>query len=152
MEGGFAGGADKTHLVHLAELLEEGVEEAVEIQQVHRLVYLLELIGDHDLEHLVEGADAAGEGDEGVTVGDDVFLALGHAADADELGDGLRKDYLLAEERGDDAHNMAALGERGATDDTHQAEIAATVDERVPLLGEVAAEGLGGFGDAAITW
>ena len=150
MERGLAAGAYETHLVHLSELLEEGVEEAVEVQQAHRLVYLLELIGDHDLKHFVEGADAAREGDEGVAAGDDVFLALGHAADTDELGDGLRADDLLAEERGDDAHDVATLGEGSAADHTHQAKIAAAVDERVALLGEAAAEGFGGFGYAAV--
>ena len=150
MQRGFAGGADEAHLVHLAELLEEEVVEAVEVQEIHRLVYLLELICHHDLEHFVEGADAAGEGDEGVAAGDDVFLALGHAADADELGDGLREDNLLAEERGDDAHDVASLLERGATDDTHQAKIAASVDERVSFLSEAVAESLGFISDAAV--
>ena len=46
-------------------------------------------------------ADAAGEGHEGVAVGDEVFLALGEGTDADELADGLRVDDVVAEEGGE---------------------------------------------------
>ena len=54
-------------------------------------------------------ADAAGEGHEGVAVGDEVFLALGEGTDADELADGLRVDDVVAEEGGDDAPQKTAM-------------------------------------------
>lgn len=147
VERGLAAGADEAHLVHLAELLKKGVIEAVEVQQIHRFVNLLELIGHHHFEHLVEGADAAGEGDEGIAVGDEVFLALGHGADADELGDALRVDDIVAEEVGDDADDAASFLQRRTADDAHEAEIASAIDEGVPLLRDAAAEDGGGSDD-----
>ena len=96
---------------------------------------------------IVEGADAAGEGHEGVAVGDEVFLALGEGADADELADGLRVDDVVAEEGGDDAHHAAALLQGRAARDAHQSQIATTVEQRVAAAGDGAAELPRGLGD-----
>ena len=100
----------------------------------------LQLVHHHDFGDFVDGADAAGEGDEGVAHLHDALFALGHAADADEFGNTLRVDDIVAEEVGDDADDTASILQRGTADDAHKAEITAAIDEGVPLLGDTSAK------------
>lgn len=150
--------AHEALLLGEAELLEEGVVVAVDIEEYHGLgavaavqnpftVDYLQLVHDHDFGDFVDGADAAGEGYESVAGFHDALLALGHAADADELGDALRVDDVVAEEVGDDADDAASLLQRRAADHAHEAEVASAIDESVPLLGDTAAKGGGGLDD-----
>ena len=62
-------GAHQAFGLEVLHLGEEGVVVAFEIEQQDRLVHLLQLVGNHRLGDLVEGAYSAREGDEGMAVG-----------------------------------------------------------------------------------
>lgn len=150
--------AHQALLLGEAELLKEGVVVAVDIEEYHGLglvgavqnpftVDYLQLVHDHDFGDFVDGADAAGEGNEGIAGFHDALFALGHAADTDELGDALRVDDVVAEKVGDDADDAASLLQRGAADHAHEAEVASAIDEGVSLPSDAATEGGGGLDD-----
>ena len=87
--------SEKPMFIHNVYLLQEGLPEAVGVVEDDWFVFVTavlqgpQLVVDHHLEDFVECADASGQGDEGVAVGDEVLLTLGHTADADDLADPL---------------------------------------------------------------
>lgn len=129
--------SEKPMFIHNVYLLQEGLPEAVGVVEDDGFVFVTavlqgpQLVVDHHLEDFVQRADAARQGDEGVAVGDEVLLTLGHTADADDLADLLRVDNLFAEEGGYDGDDGAACFEGAAADVSHQAEVAAAVEQRV---------------------
>ena len=147
--GSFAA-AEEAVLAHKVYLLQEGLPEAVGVVEDDGFVAVAgvaqgpQLVADHRFEHFVECADAAGEGNEGVAVGDEVLLALGHTADADDLADLLRVDDLFAEEGGYYGNDGAASFECAAADLTHQAKVAAAIEQRVAAKGYMPTQFTGG--------
>lgn len=125
--------AEESVLAHKVYLLQEGLPEAVGVVEDDGFVFVTavlqgpQLVADHHLEDFVECADAARKSDEGVAVGDEVLLALGHTADADDLADLLRVDNIFAEEGGYDGNDGAASFEGAAADFAHQTEVAAAI-------------------------
>lgn len=147
---GSATAAEESVLAHQVYLLQEGLPEAVGVVEDDGFVFVTtvlqgsQLVADHHLEDFVECADAARQGDEGVAVGDEVLLALGHTADADDLADLLRVDNLFAEEGGYDGNDGAASFEGAAADVSHQAEVAAAIEQRVAAKGYLPTQFTGG--------
>ena len=142
--------SEKPMFIHNVYLLQEGLPEAVGVVEDDGFVAVAgvaqgpQLVADHRFEHFVECADAAGEGNEGVAVGDEVLLALGHTADADDLADLLRVDDLFAEEGGYYGNDGAASFECAAADLTHQAKVAAAIEQRVAAKGYMPTQFTGG--------
>ena len=126
--------SEKPMFIHNVYLLQEGLPEAVGVVEDDWFVFVTavlqgaQLVADHHLEDFVQCADAARQGDESIAMGDEVFLAFGHTADADDLADLLRVDDLFAEEGGYDGNDGAASFECATADLTHQAEVAAAVE------------------------
>lgn len=144
--------AEESVLAHKVYLLQERLPEAVGVVEDDWFVFVTavlqgpQLVADHRFEHFVQRADAARQCNEGVAVGDEVLLALGHTADADDLADLLRVDDLFAEEGGYDGDDGAASFECAAADVSHQAEVAAAVEQRVAAKGYLPTQFTGGNG------
>ena len=95
-----------------------------------------ELVGDDHFRELVEGAEAARHGDEGVRFENQYLLALRHGLGRNHLCD-TRMTYLMAEQKsGHHADDLAAAFEHPVGDDVHQADAAATVDQGAAVVGE----------------
>ena len=69
-------------------------------------------------------------------MGDKILFPLGNGGDTHQFADGLGEDNLLGKKRGDDPHDVTAPFKGGTTDDTHEAEITATIEECVAVLGK----------------
>ncbi len=142
---GAVGGADEAFGDAVVKEGEETVVITVEVDEDAGLGVDAELCPGDDLDELVHGAVAAGEGDEGVGAVGEHGLALMHGADDVELGEAAVVDLALADDVGDDADDLAAGFEGGVGDDAHGADRGASVDEAVAGDGEEAAEIAGGI-------
>jgi len=125
---------------------EELVVEAVYVEQDDGLLVDLEGLPGEDFEHLFEGAEAAGEDEEGIGLLSHEGLAGVHGVGDVELGDALVGDFEIDEDLGDDTDDAASVGKAGFGDSAHEADGSSAVDEANVALGESAAEVLGGFG------
>ncbi len=123
--------------------LQQGVVVAARIEDADRLVVVAELAPGPDLEQLLEGADAAGQGDEGVGALAHHRLALVHGVDDVQLvAQGIGQ--LLVDQRlGDDSDDAAAGQAGGFRDRAHEAGASAAVDQLAAALADPAAGGLG---------
>ena len=90
---------------------EELVIEAVEVKQEDRLVVELEGLPGENLEHLFEGAEAAGKDEEGIGLLAHESFASVHGVGDVELGDAVVGDFEVDEDLGDDADDTASSGE-----------------------------------------
>ena len=105
-----------------------------------------ELAPGQHLEHLVERAEAAGQGDETVGQVEHARLALVHVGDDLEPGQAGVGDLPADQLLGDDADDFAAGRECGIGDDAHQADVAAAVDQRQAVLRQARAQRRGTLG------
>ena len=121
---------------HTAKHVVLRVEETEGVEQAHGFAAKSKLVGYKNFKGLVDGADTAGKGDEGIAVGDKILFPLGNGGDTHQFADGLGEYNLLGEERGDDSYHVSAPLESGTADDTHEAEITATIEECVAMLGK----------------
>ena len=129
---------------------EEGIEEAVDVEEADGVLVDTQLGPGEDFKEFVEGAIAAGEGDEGLAFFDHEELALVHAGGDVEVGEVGVFELAGVEEGGDDAGDMAAGGEGGIGDGAHHANTAAAVDEADLALGEGLAGLDGGLDEAGV--
>ncbi len=93
-----------------------------------------------DLEQFLGRADAAGQRDEGVREIGHLALARVHGIDGDEGGELAMADFHGDEVVRNDADDFAAAGERGIGQRTHQADVAAAVNEADFFRGEEGSE------------
>src|SRR5207237_4756082 len=99
---------------------------------------------DDDLEDFLEGAQAAGEGEEGVAPFFHEGFAVAHAVGDDQLvGEGVVNAFV-DHELGGDADDFAAGGAGGVGEGLHEADRVAAVDEGPVVAGDGAAAGFGG--------
>jgi hypothetical protein len=101
--------------------------------------------GQH-LEHLVHGAEAAGQGDEGVGQLVHARLALVHGVHHHQFAESLVRHLALDQLARDHADGLAAAGQHRVGDDAHQAHVAAAVDQGDAAPGHLGAEGARLFG------
>src|SRR5690606_9919875 len=125
------------HAVHHRQ---QRVVEIVDVEEGAGLVAQAELAPGQHLEHLVQGAEAAGQGDEGIGQVEHARLAFVHVGHDLEPGDAAMRDFPVHELLGDDADHFAAGGQRGVGDDAHQADVAAAVDQGQAFLRQAGAQ------------
>ncbi|MNM90397.1 hypothetical protein D3C81_1026570 [compost metagenome] len=129
-------------------MVEEGqqrVVEAVYLQQAERLAVVAELAPGPYLEQFLQGSQAAGQGDEGVAQLGHARLARVHAIHYFQTGQTVVADLGVLQALRDDANDFAAGGQGRIRHHTHQAHRAAAIDQAYAALGEMPAEGFGGF-------
>jgi hypothetical protein len=119
---------------------EQGIEEARRVEQDDRAVVEAELAEGEDLAELLEGAEAAGEGDEGVAVAVEAGLARAHVVDALHLDVRMMDVAAIDEVAQDHPAHAAARGERRVGDGAHEADLRAAVHEEVAAPGDLRAE------------
>ena len=129
---------------------EEGIEEAVDVEEADGVLVDTQLGPGEDFEEFVEGAVAAGEGDEGLAFFDHEELALVHGGGDVEVGEVGVFELAGVEEGGDDAGDVSAGGEGGIGDGAHHADTAAAVDEADLAVGEGLAGLDGGLDEAGV--
>ena len=144
------GGRDAEELLffHVVEKGDEGVVEVVDVEEADGVVVDGELGPGEDLEEFVEGADAAGEGDEAAgDVGHHLFTLVHGVYDAEFVDAGVAE-FFVHELPGDDAGDAAASAsvEDGVGEVAHEPGAAAAVDEGDVTVGHFGAEGAGGGG------
>ncbi|MNV77301.1 hypothetical protein D3C71_1707130 [compost metagenome] len=92
------------------------------------------------LEQLFQGAEPAGQGDEGVAELGHAGLARMHAVDHFQTGQAWMADFGALQALRDDADDFAARGQSRIRHHSHQANRAATVNQTQTLFGEMTAE------------
>jgi hypothetical protein len=92
----------------------------------------------------VEGAETAGESEEGVREFVHQGFAAVHGFDDVEAGKVRVSDFFLGEGAGDDADDFAACSEGGIGESAHEADGGATVDEAEAAAGYFGAGQAGG--------
>ena len=129
---------------HAAQLGEQRLPEAVDVEQRRRLGVQPEHPPGPGLEQLLERAGGAGQRDEGVGELGHPGLALVHRLhDLQPRQAGVGQ-LVVHQVLGDDADHLAAGGQRGVGDDAHQADVPAAVDDADAGVGQVGGEGGGG--------
>ncbi len=106
---------------------EQGVVEAVGVEQKDGLGVEFEGVPGEDFEEFFERAEAAGEGDEGAGALADEGLAGVHGVGDVEFSEGGVGDFKVDQDRRDDADDAAAGVERGFGDGLHEADVGAAV-------------------------
>jgi hypothetical protein len=160
VEGVFDGGGDEEEVAvagaeeafgdGVVKKGEEGVVEAVEVEQEDGFAVEAEGLPGEDLEHLFQGAEATGEDEEGVGAPGHEGFAGVHGVDDVELGEAAMGDLHVDEDLGDDADDATSVSEGGVGDGLHEADVGAAVDEADAVGGEGLAEGLGGLGEVGV--
>jgi hypothetical protein len=133
---------DETHLAHVIEQLDQRLPETVDVGQQHRLLVPAELRPRQLLDQLLQRADAAGQGDEGVGAVEHDLLALMHVAGDDHLGVASEGKLPRPEELRDHADDLAAALGHAAGDCAHQPGRAAAIDQCDVVVGHDPAEGV----------
>lgn len=137
-------GADEAFVDQVVEEGQQRIVETVHFEQAQRLGVVAQLAPGPDLEQLFQGAEPAGQGDEGVGQLGHARLARVHAVYHFQAGQALVADLGLLQ-----ALRMipitAAGGQCGVRHGAHQTDRAATVDQGQAAIGQVPAEGHGGF-------
>jgi len=124
-------------------MVEEGEQrrvEAVGVEEEDRLGVDFEGLPGEDFEELLEGAEAARQGDEGVGAAADEGLAGVHGVGDVQLGEAVVGDFEVDEKGWDDADDAAAGVECALGDGVHEADFGSAVDDADVALGEGAAE------------
>src|SRR4051812_33511646 len=117
---------------------------SVDIDKKNRLVMQAELSPCHDLEHLVERADAARQYRECVRPFGHYALALVHAAGGHQLGEPGMRQFGVAQRAGYDADHPSAGIESGIGQQAHQPDPSAAKDDFDPRPGQCTPEIAGG--------
>ena len=112
---------------------EQRAPEAADIGDENRLRVAIELRPGQLLDQLLQRADPARQGDEGVRPIEHRLLALMHAVDDEHFLRGVERVLLANEEGRDDPGHVAAGVERRPGQATHQPFAAAAVDEADPI-------------------
>src|SRR5690606_14335664 len=120
--------------------------EAFDVQEGAGLVADAQLAPGQHLEDLLHGAEAAGQGDEGVGELEHAHLAFVHGAHDLQLGQAAVGDLPVGQLLGDHAGDLAAGGQHRVGDGAHQADVAAAIDQAQAFLGDAVAEGDGALG------
>jgi hypothetical protein len=119
---------------------EELVVETANIEQKNRLCVNLESMPGEHFEELFEGAEAAGQCDEGVGLFSDECLTGVHGAGNVQFGNAVMGDLEVDENLGDDANDLSVSSQRCFGNGLHKAYIGSTVDEADVASGESAAQ------------
>ena len=143
--------ADEAVAAHVLEQGEQRRPELGHRDQHHRLPVPPELRPGQLLDQLLQGADAARQGHEGVRALEHQALAGVHVGHHHGLLDVRQHVLARLEEVRDDAGDVAAGRERRPRHRAHQADIAAAVDEAHPGLRERGPEDLRGLAEGRIT-
>ena len=131
---------------HAAQLGEQRLPEAVDVEQRGGLGVQAEHPPGPGLEELLEGAGGAGQRDEDVGELGHPGLALVHRAhDVQPRQAGVRQ-LVVHQVLRDDADHLAAGRQGGVGDDAHQPDVPAAVDDADAGAGEVGGEGGRGGG------
>ena len=107
----------------------EALPITADIENDDGLGMLAQLLPGDDLQALVEGAEAAGQNDEGIGQAEHGIFAGVHGADFEQFRDAVVADLELVEKFGDDAGHSAAAGQHRVGDDAHQSDAAAAEDQ-----------------------
>ena len=121
-------------------LIHQRVEVTIDIDDADRLVVLLELATDQDLEEFFIGSGTAGEDDECVAAFFQQSLALAHGGHDDELFDVFISLLPFQQVVGDDSGDSAAAGAHGSADLTHETDFAAAMNKRQPAASHLGAQ------------
>lgn len=125
------------------EEVEQAVVEAVGVEEKDGFLMQAERVPGEDLEELLEGAEASGKRDEGVSVLADEGLAGVHGVGDVQLGDAAVGDFEIDEHLWNNADDFTASGKRGFCDGAHEADLRASVDDADVSFGERAAKSFG---------
>ena len=109
--------------------VQHGLPVSAGIDDDDRFVVQAKLLPGDDLERLVQGAEPAGQDDEGVRAVEHHALAGVHAVDDMQLGQAGMLDLKLLDVVGNDADHLAAGGQGRVGGDAHQADPAAAIHQ-----------------------
>jgi hypothetical protein len=140
------GRADEALSDGVVEEGEEGVVEAFDVEKAVGFAVKAELGPGEDFGKFLEGAEAAGQGDEGIGKVGHEGLAFMHGGDDPKVFKAKMGDFLRNEGLRDDAGDFAAGGHYGVGDGAHQPDTAAAEDEADTAFGEQGAQIAGGRG------
>lgn len=116
--------------------LEKGIEIAIGIEQRDGLVMEAQLSPGESLKQLVERAPSAGQGEEGAGEFVHERLAVVHGFDDMEASEPGVGHLLFNESLRDDANDLAAGGERGIGERSHEPDAGASIDEAQAAAGD----------------
>jgi len=127
-----------------AQLHEQSVVEAVHVQDAHGLVMEAQLGQNEHFAHLVDGAHAAGQGNEGVAAGRHLGLALGQGVGHNGFRDG-EGVGVVGKAAGMHGGHMAPSRKSAPGHSAHEPLIASAVDQANAALGHGLPQGSGGL-------
>ena len=143
-------GLDEAQVDAPLELGPERVEVAVEVEDGHGLVVVAELLERHDLQDLLQRAQAARQRHEGVPAGVHDGLAVAQPLRDDQLGHVAVPHAQVQEGLGDHAGGLTAMRQHRARQRAHEPHAAPAVDEPPAAPGELGAQLLGGGEELAV--
>ena len=132
-EQGAVLGAEESVVDGAIEQREKRGPEVIHVEQHDRTVVQTELSPGGHLRQLLERAEPAGQGDEGVGQVEHEALAVVHRRDLVELGEAGVGDLAREQAARNDTGDLATLGEHLVGEDAHEAHGAAAVDETEPF-------------------
>jgi hypothetical protein len=118
----------------------QGLPEAVDVEEGAGLLAEAKLAPGQHLEHFVQRAETAGQGDEPIGQLEHPRLARMHGIDDFEAGDAAMGDFPVDQLLRDHADDLTAVRQHGVRDDAHQADVAAAVHQGDAVSGEACAE------------
>ena len=123
---------------------EQGIVEAIDVEQQDGFRVEPEGLPGEDFEHLLEGSEAAGEDEEGVGLLAHESLAGVHGVDDVELRDAAMGYLEINEDDGYHSGYISPRSDGGVRDGLHKADVRASVDEAYVASGESGAQLRGG--------
>src|SRR5262245_55250093 len=131
---------EEAFLHRVVEELDQAVEVAGDVEDAGGLGVDAQLTPGEDLKIALEGADPAGEDDEGIREVGHLGLPLVHRGDHDEVGNAGVGGLLLHQLLRDDAGHVAAVLVHRVGQLSHDAHAGSAVDQLDALIGEELAE------------
>ena len=125
--------SDEPMIAHMGKEIEQRTPKSGDIDDEHGLAVSVELDPGQLLDEFFERADPAGQGHEGIGALEHQALAGMHVGHDDELLGLLQHQFSRLQKIGDDAGDMAAMRQHASRHFTHEAGVAAAIDE--PDLG-----------------
>ncbi|MNO85790.1 hypothetical protein D3C76_771690 [compost metagenome] len=119
--------------------------ETIHFQQAQRFAMVAQLAPGPDFEQFFQGAQAAGQSDEGIAEFGHPRLARMHAVDHFQAGQAAVADFLVLETLRDDADHFAAGRQCRVGNNAHQPHGATAVDQGQLTFGQRLAKGHGCF-------